>query len=216
MKLFLCTSLFFCSILNYAQSKPFVPLEYEYPESVLNSPKTYVYKNIATAELSFKDITLSKKQNTVIVIWKEYDDSPLIDSSIEVNDKGMEHYLIMNGQLVKAVVTEDSLYSDGSRLGEKRQSEYFNVNSSLTISAAIKSRFFKDTTLDWQGKTVSCIVVQSQSKIQMSNPNNTTQQQELISNTLFYFAKDIGLIRYSSEKNGELFQWELLEIRKMK
>ncbi len=80
-------------------------------------------------------ITLTKKTDAIIVTWKEYDASPIKDSGIEVNDKGVEHYLIISGQKFKSVVTEDSLYNNGSRLGEKIQSEYFNINPSLTISA---------------------------------------------------------------------------------
>jgi len=160
-------------------------------------------------------ITLTKKTDAIIVTWKEYDASPIKDSGIEVNDKGVEHYLIISGQKFKSVVTEDSLYNNGSRLGEKIQSEYFNINPSLTISAVIHSSFLKDTTIKWQGETVPCIVIQFETKLTLKNPNDTTKQQNEISNTLYHFGKNVGLIKYSSERNGDFSIWELQEIKKI-
>jgi hypothetical protein len=107
------------------------------------------------------------------------------------------------------------LYNNGSRLGQKLQTEYFNINPSLTISAVIRSSFLKDTTVKWQGKIVPCIVVQSEAKLILSNPNDTTQHKNEISNTLYYFGKNVGLIKYSSERNGGFSVWELQEIRKI-
>src|SRR6185369_2850491 len=216
MKLFLSISFLLFHIMSWAQSKSFVPLDYEYPPAILHSPKTFVFKNAVTSELSFKDISLVQKPDSVIVIWKEYGGAPLIDSCVEVNDKGKEHYLIINGNMTKAIIIEDSLYDNGSKLGEKKQSLYFNINSSLTFSAAIRSSFLKDTSIIWKGEPVPCLVIRSDSKLIFSNPQNAAQQREDIFKTLYYFGKNVGLIKYSSERNGKFDLWELQEIRNLK
>ncbi len=213
MKLFLSIALLSFHIMSYTQSKPFVPLDYEYPETHLSTPKTYVYKNATTSELNFKDFKMVKKEGEVIVTWKGYDSTPLSDSSIEVNDKAIEHYLILNGQKMKAVITEDSLYNDGSRLGEKRQSEYFNLNPTTTLTDTIRSSFLRDTTITWNNKNVPCLIIQSELKYVLTNSQDVSQQKEGTAKTLYYFGKDVGLIRYLSEKDGNYSVWELQEIK---
>lgn len=206
---------FFSYFISNAQSHPFVPLNHEYPEKVLATPKTYVYKNAATGKLSFKDIVLEKKAGDVIVSWKSYDDTPVIDSCIEINDKGLDHYLIINGQKIKTVVTEDSLYNDGSKLGKKVQALHFNLNPSIGFSAIIHSRFLKDTIITWQGKPIPCLVIESYSKQTITNSQYPNQEKEIKGKVLYYFGKDIGLIQYTSETDGEAVLWELKEIKEV-
>ena len=50
-----------------AQPGPFVPLDFEYPESVLTVPQTYVYKNSVTGAIRYKDIAFEKKEGKIAV-----------------------------------------------------------------------------------------------------------------------------------------------------
>lgn len=196
-----------------AQSKPFVPLEYEYPATVLSTPKTYVYKNTITSEYRYKDISRIDKEGKVIITWKEYDSSPLVDSSTEINDRAVDHYLIINGQKVKEVTTEDSVYNNGSRLGEKIQSGSFTLNPSMVFSFTFKSRFLKDTVLKWQGKNIPCLIIESNSKQVAENPLEPSQKKEMDGRTIYFFGKNVGLIKYTSTGQYGLTDWELQEIK---
>ena len=199
-----------------AQYKAFVPLEFEYPESILTSPKTYVYKNTITGTLRYKDVSFEKKDNDIVIHWKEYDGSPLIDSCTEINDKSLDHYLTMNGQAIKAVVTEDSVYQDGSRLGEKVQTLYFNLNTDISLLTSIHSFFLKDTTIKWQDKSVPCIVIQSFYGQKLTNSLFPDKPKEVNGVAYYYFGKDVGLLMYRSEMEKEKSTWQLVEIKDKK
>jgi len=199
-----------------AQHKPFVPLEYEYPRSVLNEPKTYVYKNILTGVLRYKDITFEKRDHEIIIHWKEYDAAPLIDSCIEVNDKVLDHYLIINGLATKAVISEDSIYRDGSKLGEKVQTFYFELSSEISLLTSVRSFFLKDTTIAWQSKTAPSIVIQSYYRQKLINSLFPDKPKEINGVSYYYFAKDVGLIMYRTEMENEKSTWQLAEIKKRK
>lgn len=211
--LFLLVQPLFLQTVLQAQTKPFVPLEYEYPSAVLSTPKTYVYKNTITSGYRYKDISRTDKQGNVIISWKEYDSSPLIDSSTEINDKTVDHYLIINGQKVKEVTTADSVYQDGSKLGEKIQSGSFTLNPSMVLSYTIRSRFLKDSVLKWQGKEVNCIVIESNGIQSATNPMDPLQKKEMKERTIYFFAKNTGLVKYTSTTEYGLTDWELQEIK---
>jgi hypothetical protein len=206
----------FMQTVVLAQSKPFVPLEFEYPETILTTPKTYVYKNTINGAVRFRDIVFEKRANDVIINWKEYDASPIADSCTEVNDKCLDHYMIMNRQALKAIVTEDSVYKDGSRLGEKVQTFYFNLNETISLFASIHSLFLKDTSLTWQGKSVPCIVIQSYNRQKLTNSLVPDKPKEINGIVYYYFGKDVGLLMYRSEMDNEKTTWQLIEIKDRK
>lgn len=199
-----------------AQSKPFVPLEFEFPDAVLNTPKTYVYKNSLTGALRYKDVSLERKGIEVLVNWKEYDNSPVVDSCTEINGKAIDHYMIVERQTIKANVSEDSVYQDGSRLGEKVQTFYFNLNENLTLFASVRSFFLKDTSIQWQGKAVPCIVVQSYNSQKLLYSLVPDKPKEINGIVYYYFGKDVGLLMYRSEMENEKMTWQLIEIKERK
>jgi hypothetical protein len=205
---------FSCS-MSGAQPKPFVPLEYEYPASVLKTPKTYVYKNASTSEFQYRDIRRTDKNGVVTITWKIYDASQVVDSCTEVNDKAVEHLLIANGRTFQGENLKDSLVEDGSRLGEKIQAVSFTINPSMVFSANIRSRFLKDTSIIWQGKTLPCLVIESMTKETIDNPQDSSQRKEDQSRALYYFGKGIGLVRYSSARKETVSVWELHEVKEL-
>jgi len=214
--LWVISAVIFIQAVAIAQPKPFVPLEFEFPEAVLSMPKTYVYKNTATGALRYKDISFEKKGTDVVVNWKEYDTSPLIDSSTQINDKTLDHYMIVDRQAIKANVSEDSVYQDGSRLGEKVETFYFNLNENLTLYASSRSFFLKDTSIQWQGRPIPCIVVQSYHSQKLTYSLVPDKPKEINGVVYYYFGKDIGLLMYRSEMGNEKMTWQLIEIKNRK
>ena len=104
MKGFFTLIFFFGSPNSYihAQYKRFVPLEYEYPENLLSTPKTYVYKNPKTDAFRYTDVALERNGDCIMVHWKEYDRSSIGDSCTEINGKGFDRYMLMNNVAIKA------------------------------------------------------------------------------------------------------------------
>ena len=197
----------------HAQKKSFLPLDYEYPPSLLSTPKTYVYKNEKTGAIRFKDIMLERTGNDITIHWKEYDNSPIGDSATELNDKTHDHYMLMNSSAIKAVVGEDSVYNDGSRLGERVQTIYFNLSDEISLFASYRSSFLKDTTINWKERLVPCLVVQSYQMQRLTNSLFPDKPKELNGIIYYYFGKDVGLLMYRSESPEDQSTWQLIEIR---
>jgi hypothetical protein len=197
----------------HAQSAPFVPLEYEYPPTLLSSPKTYVYKNLQTGAFRYKDVAFERSGKDVIVRWKEYDNSPIADSCTEINDKGFDHYMIMNSTSIKAVVSEDSVYQDGSKLGERVQTFYFNLSTEISLLASVRSSFLKDTSIVWKGIALPCLVIQSNQIQRLTNSLFPDKPKEANGIIYYYFAKGLGPIRYRSESEQDRSTWELQEVK---
>ena len=198
--------------VTFSQSKAFVPLEYEYPRKMLSTPKTYVYKNFTTSQLNYKDLDRHDVPGKVTIIWKDYG-SDIVDSCVEMNDKTVDHYMIIAGKYFKGVQSEDSTYQDGTRLGEKRQSECFTINASVQICGVVRSHFLKDTTLIWEHKKIETLVIESTARLIFQNPSDTIQRKESVATTFYYFGKDVGLMRYSTIAAGKFERWELQQIK---
>jgi hypothetical protein len=211
MKIIL-TVLLIVPFVTFSQSKAFVPLEYEYPSEVLSTPKTYVYKNLATSQLNYKDLSRHDEYGKVTIIWKDYG-GDITDSCVEVNDKAIDHYMILAGRYFKGEQNEDSTYQNGTRLGEKKQSECFGINASLQICGIVNSHFLKDTLITWENKRVETLVIESIARVIFRNPSDTIQRKETVGTTFYYFGKSIGLMRYSTIGEGKSEIWELKEIK---
>jgi hypothetical protein len=199
-----------------AQSQTFVPLQFEYPDSILATSKTYVYKNLASGALRYKDIVLKKKENDIIINWKQYDESHLADSSTEMNGKSYDHYMIVNHQSFKAIITEDSVYQNGTRYGEKVQTQFFNLSSTISLFETVHSMFLKDSTVTWQGRIIPCLVIQSFYRQKLANSLFPDKSKEITGVVYHYFGKDVGLIMYRSELDNEKQTWQLIDIRETK
>jgi hypothetical protein len=192
--------------------KAFVPIEYEFPKAILSSPKTYVYKNLVTSQFNYKDVSRRDQQGQVTIIWKDYG-GDIIDSCVEVNDKALDHYMILNGYYFKGVRTQDSTYADGTRLGLKKQSECFTINASMEICGDVSSHFLKDTVVKWNNKKIETLVIESVAQLRIRNPKDVMQRKESVATTFYYFGKDVGLLRYSTTSEGKTETFELHEIK---
>jgi hypothetical protein len=199
-----------------AQSQIFVPLQFEYPDSILATSKTYVYKNVASGALRYKDIVLKKKENDLIINWKQYDESHLADSSTEVNGRSYDHYMIVSHQSFKAIITEDSIHQNGTRFGEKVQTLFFNLNSTISLFETVHSMFLKDTAVTWHGRNIPCLVIQSFYRQKLANSLFSDKSKEITGVVYHYFGKDVGLIMYRSELDNEKQTWQLIDIRETK
>ena len=199
-----------------AQSQIFVPLKFAFPDSILTEPKTYVYKNAATGDFRYRDVILKRKENNIIVHWKDYDKSTLADSSTEINGKSFDRYMIINGQAIKATETEDSIYQNDTRFGERVQTLFFNLSSTISLFETVHSIFLKDTTFEWHGKQISCVVTQSFYRQKLANSLFPDKPKELTGVVYYYFGKDIGLLMYRSEIENEKLTWLLVDITEIK
>ena len=199
-----------------AQSQIFVPFNFAFPDSILTTPKTYVYKNAFSGALRYRDVSLTKKENEVIIHWKEYDKSDLADSSTEINGKSFDRYMMINGQATKATITEDSVYQNDTRFGERVQTLFYNLSSTISLFETVHSIFLKDTTMSWHDKPVACVVTQSFYRQKLGNSLFPDQSKEVTGGVYHYFGKGVGLLMYHSEMDNENLTWVLVDIRDRK
>jgi len=216
MKLFTSAVLIFIYLNTIGQSKSFIPLNYEYPEDILKTPKTYVYYKSGGNTQKFKDIKVTKKPGQIIAELKTYNLESVDDSLLEINDKTVELYIFINGERMNGTVTEDSVHHDSSRLGEKVQSAFFKINSLFVLSLTIRTNFLKDTAIIWKGNPVKCIVVRTNMTEVLSKKDDSTYTKNEDAKLLSYFGQGVGLLRFSVEGHGDFSVWELKEIKDLK
>lgn len=200
-------------VLVIAQSQIFVPLKFSFPDSILSTPKTYVYKNAVSGVLRYRDVILIRKENQVIIHWKEYDKSNLADSSTEINGKSFDRYMMMDGQATKATITEDSVYQNDTRYGERVQTLFYNLSSTISLFETVHSTFLKDTTISWHDKPIPCIVTQSFYRQKLGNSLFPETSKEVTGVVYHYYGKNVGLLMYRSEMDNENSTWLLVDIR---
>ncbi|MDP4261742.1 MAG: hypothetical protein Q8941_04365 [Bacteroidota bacterium] len=216
MKILISFVLLYHCLNSNGQSKPFVPVEYEYPAAILKTPKTYIYSKAGDSSLSFRDVIMTKKPGQIIINSKEYDQESISDSSVEINDKDVEHYLFMNGKMIKGVSTEDSVHNNGSRLGEKVQSEFFKIDPSYVWSATFRSRFLKDTSITWDRRQINCLVIETNITQVITDTNDSTFKKQGDGKVIYYFGKEVGLIRCITIINGTASARDLKQIKELK
>jgi hypothetical protein len=157
---------------------------------------------------------MTKKPGQIIINCKSYNDKSIEDSSVEINDKSVERYVFLD-KMFKTTITEDSLYMNGSRLGEKVQSEYIKIEPSFVISIIIHSSFSKDTSLVWDKQQINCLVIKSNVTTNIINTSDRSKKSSS-SNVLYYFGKDVGLMKYTVKEDGKIDSWYLRQIKELK
>ena len=121
--------------------------------------------------------------------------------------------MMINGQATKATITEDSVYQNDTRYGERVQTLFYNLSATISLFETVHSIFLKDTTISWHDKPISCVVTQSFYRQKLGNSLFPDKSKEVTGVVYHYFGKDVGLLRYRSQMDNENLTWELVDIK---
>ena len=197
----------------------FYPSEYRFPDSNIGNGKIFIYRNVKdTNELQFQDCKIITEGERDYLLAKQYNRESTIDSAkYAIDGQLIESYIFMPDTPVyklKGVIVKNEIIDDRSRLGKGISIiEYKAYGNIITIRG--EEYFLKDTVINWKGHILDCIKTRQTiwMKLENNRDPSTTENTEKVSEG--YFAKGIGLIRYSGSSQGRSATMELIEIRDM-
>lgn len=202
----------------------FLPKEYSYPIEQIGNGKTLVYRKVgATNQTSFKDLQLITEPGGQFLLSKQYSADAKFDSSkTTIDNKLIETFTFLlsdttdNKQLpIKGEIKEDKVIDNGTKFGQSVYKIVYTGNENVVTISSVEE-YLKDTILTWQDEQLDCIVTSMKSKIEFSNTTNPFAKQEIEYKGDSYFAKGIGLIRYTSQTKNDFSIWELIESKDTK
>ena len=210
---------------NSAKEKTvFFPKDYLFPIDQIGSGKTFVYSNVeAMNQTSYKDLKLITESGVKIILSKQYSNEEKFDSSkTSVDNKLIETFTFMspdNSKIghhpIKGEIIEERVFESRLKFGERISTiSYSGKENVVTIKS--EEKYLKDTILTWQGSQLSCIVIRRKSTIGFYSKIIPIAKQELKYNGDSYYAKGIGLIRYTTQTKKNFSTWELIEIKDTK
>ena len=197
----------------------FYPSEYRFPDSSIGNGKTFIYRNLKdTNNLRFDDFKIITEGKRDYMLVRQYSRKSTIDSAkYALDGQLIESYIFMPDTPVyklKGVIIKNEIIDDGSRLGKGISIIEFKAYEHNVITIRGEEYFLKDTVINWKGHMLDCIKTRQTIWIKWeNNRDSTTENTEKVSEG--YFAKGIGLIRYSGNFQGRSDTMELSEIRDM-
>jgi hypothetical protein len=197
----------------------FYPREYLYPDSNLVNGKTFIYRSVKdTNDLRFYDGKIITEGKRDYLLGRQYTRESTIDSAkYAIDGQLIESYFIMPDTPVyklKGVIVKNEIIDDGSRLGKGISIiEFKAYGNILTIRG--EEYFLKDTVINWKGQELDCIKTRQTIWMRLENKRDPSATMNTKKVSEGYFAKGIGLIRYSGNSQGRSATMELIEIRDM-
>jgi hypothetical protein len=201
MRILLSLLIFAPILIRCSAQKPanFIPKEFEYPDDTIGAGKTFIYEDSLTKRQHYENLQILDSNGKKLKITKSYDSSSVSDSVRYLDDKLVEHYnffLNKGGNPIKAENLQDTVTNNEHRLGVHSSQIRYRTDA-LIYTATTKEEFLKDTTITWQGKQLPSLVTSGNSRVEIKVKADTTVSEVMEVHLRFYYARNVGLIRYS-------------------
>jgi len=179
---------------THKNAKRFIPLEYELSEEDKQIGKILVYSEKTSGKYSYCEVFTLKKEALNYVV-QSYRNPDAMDSILELNGKISEYYShILGGKTaVKAQILKDTVW--GTAESAKSEQHIRFVNDSMQLMIVSHSKYVKDTTFNWKGKSHSVIVTQTEFTGIINKFPENDDLIDVTSHFLTYYAKGIGVVR---------------------
>jgi hypothetical protein len=191
----------------------FVPKEYLYPEDSLLNGKVFVMEGEQDSALSYFEKKVRITPSGRVLTEKITAFGSTVDSTIYLNDQMVETYRSINdNQLSKGYVIHDTAIKDGSKFGEDFLETIFHVDSTDELIISSHLHFLKDTIIERNNRSWDCFEIGGVFGVKYNTQKDVHGKNLAAFNTL-YFAKGIGLMRYSTQESEVINSFHLKEIR---
>lgn len=213
--IFLVTSIPGC--ISTKKITSFIPNDYQFSENQIGNGKTFVYQKIGTNEHTYRDLVKKNEAGKTYVINRQYALDKTFDSSKRLADKLIETYIFIfdNGRQIKGDIKEDTTIRNKTKFGLRLQRITYNA-SDFIVTRISKQEFLKDTSIIWEGKQLDCIAINATYVAEFQSNVNMFLKQESLSSGILYFARGLGLIRYTISFKEENYIWELKAVKDIK
>jgi hypothetical protein len=197
----------------------FLPKEYTYPIDSIGEGKTFIYKNDKTGEQTYEDYKVIESGGQKSLSVLSYHENGKSDSAIMKDGRRVEEYNFFfsgNPPMIKGKIIQDTVIKDGGKFGKYISVITYNSDSLIRIVSSTET-YIKDTSILWNGISLPSLLMQGEGTI---NITSTDTSVSLYSTSNFYYAKGIGLIRYTIAfkdhlGNDNYSVWELDAINKI-
>jgi hypothetical protein len=199
---------------------------YEYPFDSLRDGKIFVYKKNVPDECYFVEQKLVRENGTDYIINESYDLKKKISGEkLKVTVDGLEQietYLYQypdslknEYQKEKGEIVESKNINDG----QKYRGFFVKINiltsGNIRGSMTVQQTFIREDKLQFNGQELDVLVFTNDITAKAWHRFIPFFSSETIYTGENYYARGLGLIRYSTNTDTEKFEWTLEEIRKM-
>jgi hypothetical protein len=201
-----------------------IPADYLFPTLKAGTGKTLIYRKTGSPEQqSLTDVHRLVSNGQTYVLIKHYTPEAKYDSSKVVLEgetfRWLEAYNFyfskttkpLKGEIERIEFTQTGRYSTRSTATTYVNQE--DMKATLSYSEAIE----KDTVLVWQGRPLRCLVTNTKSTLEIK-PNGLFTQTagEVVALTAkSYYARGVGLIRYTIRQENDYSEWELTDVKEI-
>jgi hypothetical protein len=197
----------------------FIPKSFEYPDDSIGEGKTFTFHDSVHNKNTYREFRSFVKGNDTVQSCFRYNDTAVFDSAIMNHGQLIETYGQLSSLIPKMYKGEDLVdvtINDGTKLGRNKQSWTYH-NDTMTVAITTESKFMKDTSIQWNGQLLPCLVIQSNGKIAVSSKLYTSLNHTTKAIYYGYYAKNTGLIKYiltlrERDNNVQYLQWNLTSI----
>lgn len=193
--------------------------EYQYPISQLDQEIVFVYQKTDSKDsalsytykqvisLDGKQALASTQGNGVI----NYDSAITeLDNSFRLlkiyrfdYDSLNNHIGTTQGQIKKFEISDSDIHA-----------KLRFVKDNIVIKTDKTTEFVSDTTVSWKSEIVDAIYFESDYQVRVKHKFIPFLGEKRSYPGYSIYAENIGLVRYGSEVNGQMFEWKLIEIKK--
>jgi hypothetical protein len=212
-------------------------MHYSFPIEQIGKGKTFVYRPAGTKDADmYKDIQLIDDNENQYLVSKLRTDFINFDFSKSTLDGALaENYTYISlaplpqflppfsapdGYLtlqydsfspIKGEILEDTVFDTGKKI-KNRSTKIVYIQRDSVLTYDDEEEYLKDTIFTWQGKTYDCIVTAIKRTTEFSSKAYPSKKHTLYESGTYYFAKGIGLVRYTNQRNDKFEVVELVEI----
>lgn len=213
MKHLILFLLFVFIMRSSSAQKPagFIPEEYKYPYVKIGKGITKSFQNLETTEQVFVHLKAQIVSNERCLFQTRYFKGKIVDSSVVVNNKLEELFVFVDGRAIKEDIKTDTVIKKKERYGKHLFTSTHSINGS-TVTHMLTEEYVKDTSISWKGKLMDCIEIRvtalDLSKSMFSSLQNQAEQTGYV----IYYAKGMGIIRYTVEGYNKIYTFALQEV----
>lgn len=170
-----------------------------------DSAMSYTYKQVIS--LDGKQALASTQGNGVIkydsAITELNNSFRLLDIYRFDHDSLNNHIGTTQGQIKKFKISDSDIHA---------QLKY--VKDNIVVKTKKTTEFVSDTTVSWNNEIVDAIYLESYYQVRVKHKYIPFLGEKRSYPGYSIYAKNIGLVRYGSQVNGQMFEWKLIEIKK--
>jgi hypothetical protein len=181
------------------KSSYFIPKEFEYPDDSIGNGKTFIYLDTLNKQNTYLDIRMfsvgAKKVRSIV----QYNPVSFKDSDIISDGKRIEIYSQLSKvdqKMYKGEDIVDKIVNDGENSLMHITSRTYH-NNIIIAKISFQESVIKDTTILWMGNYLPCIETKKEGKVEGRSRKYSTLNFDDTILSICYYAKRIGLIRYS-------------------